>query len=174
MKTSIKLFALGIVLAGFGINANAQQSVTGTGATNATIITPLTIVKATDADMNFGVVAVSATTAGTVILTPASARSVTGGVTLPSGTGTVGAAVFNVAGDGNRVFTISLPSSITLTGSVSGTMTVNTFTSTPSGTGTLSTGTATVRVGATLVVGAAQAPGEYTNAADLAVTINYN
>jgi hypothetical protein len=122
--------------------------------------------------MNFGNVAVSAT-AGTVILTPASTRSLTGGVTLPAVTGTVSAAAFAVTGLGASTYSISLPASYIIT-SGSNNMTVNAFTSTPSGTGALTSGAQTVQVGATLNVAATQAAGTYTNATGFNVTVNYN
>ena len=169
MKTSIKLFALGMILAGFGINAHAQ--VTGLATASATIVKPIAISKSVD--MNFGNVAVS-TTSGTVVLATAGTRTKSGGVTLPGTAGTVTAATFDVTGEGNYTYTISLPASISLTGSVSGTMVVDNFTSNPSETGTLASGSQTLKVGATLNVGGSQPAGTYTNATDLKVTVNYN
>jgi hypothetical protein len=170
MKTSIKLFALGMILMGFGANVNAQVSATAT--TSATIITPIAITKTVD--MNFGNVAVSPTVPGTVILVPAGTRTATGGVTLPAVAGTVTAASFTVTGLGTSTYAITLPTTVSLAGVPSGTMTVGTFISTPSGTGALTAGAQTLLVGATLNVAAAQAAGVYTNTTDLTVTVNYN
>ena len=89
--------------------------------------------------MNFGNVAVSAV-AGTVVMTPAGVRSVTGGCTLPAVTGTVAAAVFNVTGAASYTYAITLPAAATTITSGANNMTVDTWTSTPSGTGTLSAG----------------------------------
>src|SRR5687768_9060604 len=98
MKNFSKIFAVAsvIVLSGFATESFAQA--TATADASATIVTPIAIAKV--ADMNFGNVAVNATTAGTVVLTPLAARSVTGGVTLPATTGTVAAARFTVTGQG--------------------------------------------------------------------------
>ena len=167
MKKLIALFAAIVLVSGFA-TVNAQVTATATGS--ATIITPIAISKTTD--MNFGSVAVSAT-AGTVILTPASTRSITGGVTLPAVTGTVAAAVFAVTGLGASTYSISLPASYIIS-SGGNSMTVNAFTSTPSGTGALTSGAQNVQVGATLNVGATQAAGTYINAAGFNVTVNYN
>ena len=144
-----------------------------TALSSGRIITPITIVKTVD--MNFGNVAVNATTLGTVVLTPAGTRTKTGGVTLPIVTGTVTAASFTVSGEGTSAFSIQLPAGpLTLSDGSSHTMDVTTFTSTPSGNGALVSGTATVTVGATLNVAAGQAAGTYTNVSGFSVTVNYN
>ena len=151
--------------------AQATASATAT----ATIVAPIGI--ANSVDMNFGNVAVS-TSLGTVVLTPAGTRTVTGGVTLPVVTGTVAAAEFDVTGEGTYTYSITLPSgdyTITnTTGAGAETMAVNTFTSTPITTGTLSGGTQTLTVGATLNVTGSQVAGVYTNATGFDVTVNYN
>ncbi|MEJ1223884.1 DUF4402 domain-containing protein [Sediminicola sp. 1XM1-17] len=149
--------------------ASAQDS--ATASTTAEIITPISIVNA--ADMNFGTLAAAPTT-GTVVLGTDGSRSSTGGVTLStSGTAST-AASFTVTGEANSTYSLTLPSSITLSGPTS-TMTVDTFISSPATQGTLNgSGSSTVNIGATLNVGANQADEVYTNAADLTVTVNYN
>jgi hypothetical protein len=160
MKNLTKLFAAAAIIIA-GTNASFAQA-TATAAASATIITPITITKT--ADLNYGNVAVSAATAGTVVLAPAGTRTTggAGGVTLPATPGTVTAASFTVSGQASYTYAITLPASATITSS-GNTMTVNGFTSTPSATGTLSSGgTQTLTVGATLNVAAAQAVGTYT------------
>ena len=159
-----KIYLLALAVIGFSANSFAQASATAT----ATIISPISISKTND--LNFGLVA-SSTSAGTVVLTPAGARTPTG-VTLSSG-GTTTAASFGVSGQGAYTYAITLPSSITLTDGTNF-MTVNTFTSTPSGTGALSGGTQTVNVGATLNVLANQVAGVYTTGTPFVVTVAYN
>lgn len=159
---------------GFSAASNAQAT-SDAATTSATIITPISISKTTD--MNFGNVAVQAATAGTVLLAPGGTRTQTGGVTLPATAGTVSAAAFEVTGQANYTYSITLPTSVTISNSdtTPATMTVDTFTSTPTPTGTLSAGGAeTINVGATLNVAAAQAGGTYSNTTDLTVTVNYN
>ena len=172
MKTSSKLFVLGMLLMGFGVSANAQ--VTASASSTATIVTPIGITK--DVNMNFGNVAVSAT-AGSVVLTPAGTRSIEGGTTLPNVAGTVTAASFSVVGQANYTYIITLPTSdltLTRTGFTE-TMVVNAFTSAPSGTGALSgAGAQTLTVGATLNVSANQVAGVYTTVTPFDVTVNYN
>jgi hypothetical protein len=110
-------------------------------------------------------------------MTPAGVRSTggAGGVTLPATVGTVAAASFTVSGQGSYTYSISLPSTCTITDAGSHTMTVNGFTSNPATTGALSSGgTQTLTVGATLNVIAGQSAGTYTNATGVPVTVNYN
>ena len=172
MKNLTKVLAIASILIA-GSTASFAQA-TATASASATIVTPISISKTTD--MSFGNVAVSASIAGTAILTPSGSRSTggAGGVTLPVTTGTVAAAAFTVSGQGSYTYSITLPSSCTLS-SGSNTMTVNAFTSLPATTGALSAGgTQTLTVGATLNVSAAQAAGSYTNAAGVPVIVNYN
>ena len=172
MKNIFKAIVTAAVVIGFTNSSFAQA--TATASCSANIITPITIVKTVD--MNFGNVAVSATVAGTAVLTPAGTRTTGGGggVTLPATTGTVAAASFTVSGQALYTYAITLPPSCTIS-SGSNTMNVNAFTSTPSTTGTLSSGgSQTLAVGATLNVIAGQASGAYTNATGVPVTVNYN
>ncbi len=157
-----------VIMAGFTVSSFGQATATATST--GTIITPIAIEKTVD--MNFGNVSVNAT-AGTVVLAPAGTRTKTGGVTLPVVTGTVTAATFNVTGAGSSTYSITLPTTVTLS-SGSNTMTATAFTSTPSGTGTLSAGAQTLSVGATLNVAANQAAGTYTSGTPFSVTVNYN
>ena len=170
MKTIYKLIGSVLAMTGFMVGANAQS--TATASTTAILITPIAISKTTD--MHFGTVAASGTS-GTVILDYADGRTTTGGASLPSGSTLQKTAVFAVTGEGTSGFSISIPSSpITLTGSVSGTMTVSSFLADLGASSSLVAGAKTVKVKATLNVGAGQAAGTYTNASDLFVTVNYN
>ena len=171
MKNIFKSIAITAVVI-VSANSSFAQAL-ATASASATIITPISIVKTID--MNFGNVAVSATTAGTAVLSPAGTRAAGGGVTLPATNGTVAAATFVVSGQASYTYAITLPSSCTIVDGSSNNMTVNAFTSSPSSTGTLSSGgTQTLTVGATLNVGFGQTAGFYTNATGVPVTVNYN
>src|ERR1700744_3064583 len=146
MKNIVKFFAPAAIIIA-GTNASFAQA-SATASAPATIITPITISKTVD--MNFGNVAVSAINAGTATLTPTGTRTTggAGGVTLPATTGTVSAASFNIAGQANYSYIITLPTSATISDGASHSMTVNGFTSSPSATGLLSSGgTQTLTVG---------------------------
>ena len=168
----IKQLVLSFTLIAFSVNLFSQS--TASANASATIVAPIAISNIDD--MNFGNVAVI--NAGTVILAPNSSRTATGGVTLPNVTGTVSAASFQVSGEGNYTYSITLPSTDYIVTRVSGseTMAVNTFTSTPTvaAGGQLNDGTQVLNVGATLNVATGQVPGVYTGASGFDVTVNYN
>jgi len=169
MKNLKKLISFAVIFAGITTAAFAQ--VTATANASATIVGPIGISRTLH--MNFGNVAVSAS-AGTVVMTPAGARSVTGGCTLPVTTGTVTAATFTVTGADGYTYSIALPSTdVTITDGTNN-MIVNTFTSNPSGTGTLAGGSEVLTVGATLNVSGSQVAGTYTSSTPFDVTVNYN
>jgi hypothetical protein len=173
MKNFSKIFLAAAIAMGISNCTFAQAQ--ATAAANATIITPITIVK--NINMSFGNIAVSASLAGTVVLAPSGTRTTggAGGVTLPSTSGTVAGADFTVSGQASYTYAITLPSTATLSDGSSHTMTVNAFTSTPATTGTLSSGgTQDLKVGATLNVTAAQAANTYTNSTAVPITVNYN
>jgi hypothetical protein len=165
MKMKNRIFTMAILAMGFALNSSAQSDATATAT--ATLITPISISQSVD--MDFGTIAASAAT-GTVVLATDDGRSKTGGATY---SGTATAAQFTVTGDGTRTFTISLPSSVVLSNGTDN-LTVDNFVSDPSGTGTLVAGAATIKVGATLNLPASAPSGNYTNASDLTVTVNYN
>jgi len=168
MKKITILIAI-LLVVGFSTNAFAQA--TATASTTATIVTPIGISKTVD--MNFGNVATNGAV-GTVVLTPAGTRTLTGGVTLPAASGSPTAASFAVTGSGTYTYTITLPASpITLAGTTAG-VTVGTFVSNPASPGALTAGAQTVLVGATLNLPVSVVAGSYTNAASLTVTVNYN
>lgn len=148
----------------------AAKAASATANATATVMTPISISKT--ADLRFG--KFSALTGGTVVIAHGGGRSAGGAVVL-STTDAGGAASFNVAGDANATYAITLPNNATITHSVDNTktMSVGSFTSNPSGTGTLSgAGTQVVNVGATLTVGNAQTVGSYTGTFDVSVEYN--
>ena len=161
----VSAFALGG--AAVGVNGHAASA---TGNATATVIAPIAI--SNTADLAFGKFAAS--TGGTVVMDPAGARTATGAVVL-STVAPGAAASFNVTGDANATYAITLPASASISDGATtpNTMTVGTFTSTPSATGTLSAaGAQTVTVGGTLTVASAQAGGAYTGT--FSVTVEYN
>lgn len=170
MKQFSKLIFISVVMLSFASSAFSQ--VTASATASATIVTPIAITK--DVDMNFGNLAVNAST-GTVVLTPGGARSATGGVSfLAASPGTVTAASFTVTGLAGATYSITLPSAALTISSGANNMTVDTWSSNPTPTGTLTGGTETLTVGATLHVGASQAAGTYTSPTPFDVTVNYN
>jgi len=114
----------------------------------------------------------SGNSTGTVVLSPNGSRLTTGGAAINS-TVTSGPATFDVSGDPNAVYAISLPISVVLTKSSGDTMVVDDFNSLPAITGiTDPGGEQLLFVGATLNVGVKQVFGSYTG--NMIVTVEYN
>lgn len=170
MKTAKRLIPAILLFVMATQYASAQSTASATAS--ATILTAISITKTVD--MNFGNLSVQAGSGGTVILTPAGARSVTGAVSLPATAGTVTAASFTIGGEGSYTYSITLPATAHTIASGANSMTVTAFTSNPSGTGTLSSGSQTLTVGGTLNVAAGQPNGIYTSETGFNVTVNYN
>jgi hypothetical protein len=173
MNRFTKGLALALTIFGFSTTDTFAQ-VSATATATATVVTPIQITK--QVDINFGTLAVSAT-GGTVILTPAGGRSTTSGVVLPATASTITAASFDITGQPNYTYAITLPSTATILTRNTGTetMSVGTFTSTPSLTGTLDgSGNQPLKVGATLTVGSLQAAGVYVSGTPFTVIVNYN
>jgi len=175
MKTSLKIFALALVLVGFGMNVNAQSAVANA---SATVKKALTIVKAND--LAFGTFAGLNTTTSTVVVGISDAR--TGSTADILGTDAA-AATFTITGEPSAIVAITLPSSDITIADLSGTspgaaMTIPSasFTTDASNiaavTLTEGTGVVTLKVGATLNVGIAQKAGTYSGS--FAVSVNYN
>jgi hypothetical protein len=170
MKALCKFLVLGLIMAFFATTASAQ--VTASASASAQVLTPISIVKRVD--MNFGNLAVNATS-GTIVLTPAGTRTNTGGVTFLNGnSGTVTAASFEVNGLADATYSITLPAGSTTISNGASDMMVDSWTSDPTPTGTLTGGSEFVNVGATLNVPASSPAGVYTSGTPFEVTVNYN
>ena len=162
MKNLSVVFALAFLV----ITASAATAASTTSPANAQILTAITITNNTP--LEFGKLASGLV--GTVVVTPLSVRSATGGVTLASGT-TATAAAFTVTGDAGATYATTLPATdVTITDLTADTLTVNTFTS--ANTGTLTGGTDALTVGATLQVPANSPAGAYTGT--FSVSVDYN
>ena len=156
------LTAIGI--AGFGSSGAQAASVNGTA--NATIVQAIGISAVNT--LEFGDILNGA--ANTVTVSTAGARSATDNTQLIGGT--VQAASFNITGDGNRAYTITLPADgvVTLTGPGPA-MAVNGFNHDAGATPALTAGADSFNVGADLVVANGQTAGAYTGS--FTVTVNY-
>lgn len=168
---TLKSILVAAMAAGFVVSTGGHAA-TATGTATATVITPITITNT--ADLAFGQFA--AGTGGTVVMSPASARTATGGVVL-STVNPGAAASFSIGGAANATYAITLPADGVVTisdgAATPTTMAANTFTSSPSATGTLDAGGAQiVTVGATLTVANAQLTAAYTGTFN--VTVEYN
>jgi len=173
MKHMKKFLALTVVVLAFALSSFAQSSATAN--VTAVIYTPIAITNTVD--MDFGILAGSATS-GTCVLGTDNSRTPSGGVTLLAG-GSPAAASFTVTGIADAVYTITLPAGATQVSNGTQTMDVDTWVSNPTPTGTLTGGTSTLLVGATLHVAVSQAAGTYTattlpgGSGEFTVTVNY-
>jgi hypothetical protein len=156
-KITFILFAL-IVGTGF-----AQNNAQGTAEAFAEIVSPITISE-TGSDLNFGKIAKDGT-AGTVIIGLDGNRTGTASVIPDSETTAAG---FTVTAAASTPFIITLPNSVTLTGT-DGTMIVDEFNhnlgDNPTGTGS----NQDLLIGATLNVGASQNEGLYSGTINVTV-----
>ncbi|SBV34736.1 conserved exported protein of unknown function [uncultured Sphingopyxis sp.] len=159
----MKRALLGAAIAALAINASAAQAATATGTATAKILRQITLTKTSD--LQYATI-ISGATASTV------AVSTAGGVTCGAGltcTGTTAAGSFDVAGSSGAVVLVGGDSSVTLNGSLGGTMTSTLTYSAPNI--TLGATGGSFQVGGTLSVGANQASGDYSGTFN--VTANY-
>lgn len=143
------------------------------GSVVATVIRPIAIAKVTN--LQFGRVTRPTTGSGSVTLSPAGVTSVVGTGTLVLPTPAATAAQFTVTGEGGQAVTVSVPSSVTLSGSAGSV--VATTSATGSGSQVLSgstgsAGAVAVRVGGTVPLSGTSALG--TLSGTLVVTVQYN
>lgn len=171
MKKSIIIIVAIVLLAGLTNKINAQTSETKSNEARAQVLTSIGLSAINP--LEFG--GFMSAALGTVVLSPLSVRTATGGVTLYETSITPTAASYNINGAPNTSYTIVVPTTdqaLTRVGNAE-TMVATDFTcSYPSLASTLdATGNGSFTVGATLEVGAAQEPGMYVGTFN--VTIAY-
>lgn len=153
----------GVALAAFAMNASAAHAALATGTAKAKILRQITLTNTSD--LQYATV-ISGATASTVAVSTAGAATCGAGLTC---TGTTSAANFNIAGTNGAVVLVGGDSSVTLNGSLGGTMTSSLSYSATSV--TLGATGGSFQVGGTLSVGANQASGDYSGTFN--VTANY-
>ena len=171
MTGLIKKICLTSVIATTAITApwSSVQAATAVATITANIVSTLRLT--TLNGLVFGDIS-SGSTAGTVVMTATGSRSATGGATI--NTSVAGSpATFDVQGDANANYSITLPVSVVLSDASSHTMVVDNFTSTPTSSGVLGgSGQQSLFVGARLNAGSNQAFGSYSG--QMSVTVDYN
>ena len=109
---------------------------------------------------------------GSVSIDVDGSRTSTGGATVNSNTSATPAR-YEVTGDPNALYSITLPESVVITSAAGDRMVVDSFVSTPSSGGQLDAGgRQNLTVGATMRVGSFQPFGAYTGV--MATTVEYN
>jgi hypothetical protein len=159
----MKRALLGAAIAALAMNASAAHAATATGTAKAKILRQITLTNTSD--LQYATI-ISGATAATVVVSTGGTRTCAAALTC---TGTATAANFNVVGTEGAVVVVGGDSSVTLTGSLGGTMASTLTYSAP--TVTLSATGGSFQVGGTLSVGANQASGDYTGTFN--VTANY-
>lgn len=154
----------------------AAQSASTTGAGSITIVRPLTITKTSD--MKFGTVTRPTTGSGTVTLSNAGARSVSGGITALAAGDTPTAAAFNISGEGGQSISVTIPTSFTMANGADN-LTVNTTNDLigSAAAQTLSNaagaaGTLAFAVGGSVAISSTQASGAYTGSFTVSAAYN--
>lgn len=169
--TFLTVAAAAAGLAPHAANAAPGQTAQLAGAAQATVVRAISIINLTD--MRFGRFT-QPTTSGTIVVSPSGTISTTGSMTTATAIAQVGltrgAGLFLLAGDAQRAFSVSLPSSAQI---ASGTnqMTINNFSSNwVSGASNLGViGLFLLNVGGTLNVAPNQAGGVYTGSYNVTV-----
>jgi hypothetical protein len=169
-RPTLKKLTIAATLAATVLTAGVANAASTASDATASIVAAIAITNSTG--LNFGQI-VPSVAIGTVTVPPVGAKSFTGGVTLANAV-TATPAAFEVTGAGSNAFTITLPTSINVTGPGVA-MVVDNFVSSPVATApaTLDVdGTLPLLVGATLNVGVSQAAGTYTGTFNVAVVYN--
>jgi hypothetical protein len=164
MVVLIMLFA---VIASLDLK-NAYAATTTT-AVDANIVSTINLVAQNG--IVFGDISASSIP-GSVTIDVDGSRTTTGGATVNSNTSGTPAR-YEVTGDPNALYNITLPVSVVITSSAGDSMVVDSFISSPSANGQLdSGGRQNLTVGATMRVGSFQPFGAYTGV--MATTVEYN
>lgn len=165
-----KIVKIALLLLFFGNAAVYAQTSASAGFTaSVTIVEPIGI--STAANMNFA--NVDARDGGSIVLSPDNTRSKQGDVGLEDGS-QVSAAAFEITGEEDFAFSISLPEEEYVLTNGTEDMIIRDFTSNMAAQGQLGHDATIVRVGATLDVNPNQTPGVYTSPTAMNVTVNYN
>lgn len=173
-----RLFAAAAALAvvAFAAPALAQSTASTTGTGSITVIRPLTVTK--NADLKLGTVVRPASGSGTVVVSAAGVRSVTGGVVGLSSGDTPQAAQFTVDGEGGQSVSVTVPATFTMAnGSDTLTVTTNNNLSGSAAAQTLSNatgaaGSLSFKVGGTVPVASTAPTGVYTGTFTVSAAYN--
>ncbi len=150
-------------------NMNSAFAATTSTSVDANIVSTINLVSQNG--IVFGDIAASSV-AGSVTIDVDGSRTTTGGTTVNSNT-SGRPARYEVSGDPNALYSITLPESVVITSSAGDSMIVDSFISSPSTSGQLdSGGRQNLTVGATMRIRSFQPFGAYTGV--MATTVEYN
>jgi hypothetical protein len=155
-------------LAALALSTPALAANTASAEATVNIVSPLTLVN--NSGLNFGTI-VGPFAGETVHVDTAGARDPCPATITCSGNASVSAASFTVTGTPDQGVALTIPDSVTLNGSVSGTLTVDLTGDKPADPTLDSLGSATFAVGGVLTIPNGTVDGVYSNTFD--VTANY-
>jgi hypothetical protein len=164
--------AFAVVAAG---SASAQTSATQSTTTTVKIVQPITLTK--NADLAFGTMVKPNSGANTVtVSTGSDTPTLTGPGDAALAASTASRAAFTVGGEGGSAFSVTVPSSVTMT-RTGGAQTLAVTLTASSSSGTLSgsigsSGSASFTVGGAFTATAGTASGDYTGAFNTTVAYN--
>ncbi len=167
-QTTVLLASAGLLLLAVCCLRNVQAATT-TSTVEANIVSTINLVAQNG--IVFGDIS-SSSSPGTVTIGTDGSRTATGGVTVNRNTSAT-PALYEVSGDPNAFYSITLPDLVVLTSAAGSNMTVSNFSSIPALNGQLDAGgRQNMNIGATLAVGSFQPFGSYSGV--MATTIEYN
>ncbi|MFJ6024627.1 DUF4402 domain-containing protein [Brevundimonas sp. NPDC092305] len=174
---NVRVLAAAVALATVALAAPAfAQSASTTGTGSITVIRPLTITK--NGDLKFGSVVRPSTGSGTVVVSTADARSVTGSVVGLSSGDTPRAAQFTIDGEGGQSVSVTIPATFTMAnGSESLTVTTSNNLTGSASAQTLSNalgaaGSLAFKVGGTVPVSSTTVTGAYSGTFTVSAAYN--
>ena len=175
MKHALKIILAAAAVSAIAAPAKAQSSATASTTASATIVQPITLTK--NSDLAFGSVVKPTSGTNTVTINETTgARAVSGAGNAALATSTTSRAAYSVGGEGGQTFSITVPSTTTITRSGgSETLTVNLVKTGATGTisGSIgSAGTAAFGVGGNFDVASTTVSGAYSGSFN--VTVAYN
>ncbi len=162
MFTPRKILTVASIFALTAFLMSGERAEAITANASATIAIPISVAETTA--LNHGTVTASGSL-GTVTISTAGVRGVTGGVAALGGT--ISQGVFTVTGEGNNAFSITRDA----TSSLSGPGPAMIATLSDDGPTNLSSGTQTINVGSSLAVAASQVAGAYSGT--YSITVSY-
>jgi hypothetical protein len=162
-----KLLISAAALGALALSTPALAANTASANATVNIVSPLTLVN--DAGLNFGTI-VGPFAGEQVHVDASGVRTCPASLTC-SGNASVSAAAFTVTGTPDQGVALTIPNSVTLNGSVSGTLSVNLAGDKPADPTLDSSGSASFSIGGVLTIPAGTVDGVYSNTFD--VTANY-
>ncbi|MGE5565654.1 MAG: DUF4402 domain-containing protein [Parcubacteria group bacterium] len=175
MKHALKIALAAAALSAVAAPALAQTSATQSTSATVKIVQPITLTK--DADLAFGTVVKPTTGSNTVtISTGSDTPALSGAGDAALATSTTARAAFTVGGEGGSTFSITVPSSVTMTRS-GGSETLSVTLTASGSSGTLSgsigsAGSATFKVGGAFTVASTTVSGNYSGSFNTTVAYN--